>query len=241
MLHDTRGIVFQQFKYAESSIIVKVYTENFGLQSYIVKGIRSKKAKLKSALFEPLNLLDLVVYHKERKDLHHFKEVKVGFVYQSIPVDFVKRSLLFFLNELLYRSIREQTPNKRLFEWLYNALTWLDLSGGNITNYHLVFCIQLSRFLGFYPKKEPQLKTDVFDLQEGQFLNKIPEHPQYLKGSLVDLLSQLQDASFESSGNIKIDNNDRRKLLETLMMYYRLHLPGFGEMKSIEVLRSVLD
>ena len=241
MLHDTRGIVFQQFKYAESSIIVKVYTENFGLQSYIVKGIRSKKAKIKSALFEPLNLLDLVVYHKERKDLHHFKEVKVAFVYQSIPVDFVKRSLLFFLNELLYRSIREQTPNKRLFEWLYNALTWLDLSGGNITNYHLVFCIQLSRFLGFYPKKEPQLKTNVFDLQEGQFLTNIPEHPHYIAGPVVALLDKFQDTSFELSGKVEITNKDRRKLLETLMMYYRLHLPDFGEMKSIEVLRSVLD
>jgi len=241
MLYDTRGIVFQQFKYAESSIIVKVFTEEFGLQSYIVKGIRSKKAKIKPALFQPLNLLDLVVYHREKKDLHHLKEVKVSFVYQSIPVDFIKRSLLFFINELLYRSIREESSNKALFNWLYNALTWLDLSGGNIANYHLVFSIQLSRFLGFYPKRDPQLKTDVFDLQEGQFIDKIPGHPHYFTGKIVDLLSQLQDASFDSAGNIKIDNNDRRKLLEMLMMYYRLHLPGFGEMKSIDVLRTVLD
>lgn len=240
MLQSTRGIVFKQFKYSESSIIVKIYTEDFGLQSYIVKGVRSKRSKTKPALFQPLNLLDLVVYHKEGKTLNHVKEVKLSFPYQSIPIDITKRSLLFFLNELLFRSVKEETPNQSLFEWIFHSLTWLDLSDNNSVNYHLVFMLQLTRFLGFFPKKNSSEQFEFFDLQEGLFLSRQPEHPNYIKGKPVILLERLQDANFEMSGKIEINTNERRHLLESLIVYYRLHLPGFGEMKSPEVLKSVL-
>lgn len=241
MLQNTRGIVFQQFKYSESSIIAKIYTEEFGLQSYIVKGVRSRKAKIKPAFFQPLNLLDLVVYHKEGKGLNHLREVKMAFAYQSIPIDVTKRSMLFFLNELLYRSIREETPNPSLFEWLFHSLTWLDLSDDNIVNYHLVFMIQLTRFLGFYPKKNPGESLVFYDLQEGQFTSRMPEHSNYITGKSVKLLKELLEATFELSGTIGIGNADRRLMLEMLVTYYQLHLPGFGEMKSLEVLKAVLD
>lgn len=241
MLQNTRGIVFQQFKYSESSIIAKIYTEQYGLQSYIVKGVRSKRAKIKPALFQPLNLLELVVYHKEGKSLNHLSEVKIALPFQSIPIDFNKRSMLFFLNELLYRSIREEIPNPALFEWLFKAITWLDLSDANIVNYHLAFMIQLSRFLGFYPKKNVDRQTDFFDLQEGLFLNRMPEHPYFMKGKDVELLEKLQESTFEMSGKISMSNSERRHLLDSFVTYYRLHLPGFGEMKSLDVLKAVME
>jgi DNA repair protein RecO (recombination protein O) len=241
MLQNTRGIVFQQFKYSESSLIVKIYTEHYGLQSYIVKGVRRNRAKIKPAFFQPLNLLDMVVYHREGKTLNHISEVKIAFPFHRIPVDFTKRSMLFFLNELVYRSIREEIPNPSLFEWLFQAITWLDLSEDNIVNYHLVFMVQLSRFLGFYPKKSIEKKTEFFDLREGQFLNRMPEHPHFIKGKNVELLEKLQGSTFETSGKLAIGNSERRLLLETLVNYYKLHLPGFGEMKSLEVLKSVME
>lgn len=241
MLQNTRGIVFQQFKYSESSIITKIYTEHYGLQSYIVKGVRSKRAKIKPAFFQPLNLLDLVVYHKEGKSLNHIRDVKIAFPFQSIPIDFTKRSMLFFLNELVYRSIREEIPNPSLFEWLFQAINWLDLTEDNIINYHLVFMVQLSLFLGFYPKKNIDKQAEFFDLREGQFLNRIPDHPNFIKGKNVELLEKLQASTFETSGEIGIGNSERRLLLETLVNYYKLHLPGFGEMKSLEVLKSVME
>jgi DNA repair protein RecO (recombination protein O) len=241
MLQHTRGIVFQQFKYSESSLIVKIYTEHYGLQSYIVKGVRSKRSKIRPAFFQPLNLLDLVVYHKEGKSLNHISEVKIAFPFQSIPVDYTKRSMLFFLNELVYRSIREEIPNLSLFEWLFQAITWLELSDDNIVNYHLIFMLQLSRFLGFYPKKSTEKQTEFFDLQEGLFVNRMPDHPHFIKGKNVDLLEKLQESTFEMSSKIEMGNSARRLLLESLVSYYRLHLPGFGEMKSLEVLKSVME
>ena len=241
MLYTTRGIVFKYFKYSESSIIAKIFTEEFGLQSYIVKGVRSKRSKTRLALFQPLTLVDLVAFHKENKTINHLKEISVNYAFQSIPLEMEKRSILFFLNELLYRSIREETSDKELFNWLFNTLTWYDLNKGETINFHLVFMLQLSRFLGFYPKKTLGKNNIVFDLQEGQFTDVIPKDPQYISGTMVTKLELLYKSTFENSQSPEINNNDRRKLVDILITYYRLHLPGFGEMKSLEVLKTILE
>lgn len=236
----TKGIVFKYFKYSESSIIAKIYTEEFGLQSYIVKGVRSKRSQTKLALFQPLTLIELVAFHKENKSIHHLTEVRVAYAYQSIPMEMEKRSVLFFLNELLYRSVKEETANTELFDWLFKTLTWFDLTTGRVHNFHLVFMLQLSRFLGFYPKKTPGKSQSVFDLQEGQFTDNVPDQPQFIKGETVHKLEWLFASTFEGSQSLDINNSDRRKLLDILITYYRLHLPGFGEMKSLEVLKTIL-
>ena len=240
MLQTTRGIVFQQIKYSESSLIVKVFTEELGLQSLIVKGVRSKKSKTKPALFQPLNLLNLVIDHKEGRSLQYIREISISRVYHTIPVDIVKRSILFFLSELLTRSIREETQDKTLFEWLFNALTWLDLSENPNLNFHLIFMIQLSRPLGFYPKKQNVDNDSIFDLREGLFTGSMPQHPDFIRGEPVRILNMLHASTFEDGDKIEMSNTERRQLLDTLIYYYRLHLPGFGEMKSAEVLKSVL-
>ena len=122
MLFNTRGIVFQKVNYSESSIIVKIYTEEFGIQSYIIKGIKSKRSSFKLAYFQPLTILDLVVYHKENKNIHNIKEVKVLYAYHDVMINPVKQSFLFFLNEILFKTIKEETQNKLLFEGLDTTL-----------------------------------------------------------------------------------------------------------------------
>jgi DNA repair protein RecO (recombination protein O) len=240
MLHTTRGIIFQQIKYADSSLIVKVYTEKLGLQSFLVKGVHSKRSKSRSALFQPLNLLNLVIEYKEGKSLHFIREITVEYNYQSIPVNILKSSTLLFLNELLSRSIREETANEALFDWIFNALVWFDLSERENLNFHLIFMIQFSRFLGFYPKQQAGVHTDYFDLQEGRFMERKPEHADYVSGKLTSDIIDLQNATFESANEITISNKERRSIIDTLVFYYRQHLPGFGEMKSLDVLKTIL-
>lgn len=240
MTQSTRGIVLRYYPYSESSIIVKIFTENFGLQSYIVKGVRARKSKTKIAIFQPLTLLEFIAYHKENKSIQHLKEPRVSFHFQSIPVDLNKRSIQFFLAELLYKTIREEVQDLSLFQWIYNAITWFDLSEKSILNYHLVFMIQLSRFLGFYPKYNPAEKTAFFDMQEGRFCTNQPQNPQYVSGNIVVQLIELSGSTFENSSALKINTVERRKILESLVIYYQLHLPGFGDMKSIEVLKTII-
>ncbi len=238
MVHHTRGIVFHHTKYSESSIICKMYTEAFGLQTYMIKGVRRKASKTKMALFESLNLLDLVVYHKAQKSIHNIREVRPAYAYQDIPMNMHKRSFVFFLAELLQKAIREESPNQPLFNWLYNALVWLDLSSENYVDFHLIFMMQLSRFLGFYPKKTA-LEHQYFDLQEGLFSNEQPHHPSYLEKDSTQQMNLLLQTSFDDSNSLNFTNTDRKKMLDVMLEYYKLHLPNFGNMKSVDVLRML--
>ena len=181
-----------------------------------------------------------MVSYRENKDLQHLREIKVAHSYTSLPADTIKRTMLFFIDELLYRSIREEMPNKLLFNWLFDTMLWLDLTTVAVSNFHLIFMVQLSRFLGFYPKKNAGEHPPFFDLREGQFTTTIPPHPDYIGGRPAGLLDLLLDVSFEKNQELKISYPERKNLLDVFITYYRLHLPGFGEMKSVEILHEVL-
>lgn len=241
MLYNTRGIVFQKFKYAESAMIVKIYTEEFGMLSFMIRGIRSKKSTIKIAYFQPLTILDLVVNHRDGKELHNIREIKVLHIYQDLVTDPVKHSILFFLHEMLIKTLREETPNKQLFDWLFHSLTWLDLTEKSVINYHLVFLFQLSRFLGFYPKFSTLGQMNFFDLQEGLFQRNQPGHPNFISGEIVKLMAAIGKSTFEDSSQIKLGNANRRKMVDVLVQYYQLHMPNIHEINSLDVLQSIME
>lgn len=248
MLLKTKGIVIKQTKFSESGVIVKIFTEELGIQSFFVRGLRSQKSprskvgsKGKAAMYQPLTMLNLDVSYSENKSLHNIIEVSLWYPYQSITVNAVKRTLLFFIDELLHKSLREEVANRELFNWIHRALVWLDLADDGFVNFHLIFMMQLSMFLGFYPKKELSESQTVFDMQEGRFSNRIPNHPYYVSGEIAKFLYQIREAKFEDSANIKLNNKSRKVTLETLISYYKLHLPSIGEFKSLEVLSVVLE
>ncbi len=241
MLHKTRGIVLHSFKYSESSLIVKAYTEAFGLQSYMLKGIRSQKAKTKPALFQPLTLLDLVVYHKEKSSLHPVKEVQLAIPTHSTGSNIRKSSIALFLAELIYRSIREEEANTSLFTFLWNGFIQLEETEEHVANFHLLFSIKLCRFLGFQPQENHSEYNRFFHLREGSF------HPLY--SSAEDCLDEEQSALFfqliqtelNQLSSLSIPPQIRSVILDKVLLYYRVHLTGFSEIRSREVLRTVLS
>lgn len=242
MILQTKGIVFQSVKYGDTSLVVKIFTEQLGLQSYMVKGVRSRKAKLKPSLFEPLTLLDMEVYHKPNQSLNHIKEARVEVPWHHIPFSVEKQSILLFLDEILYKCVREELPNKELFSWIYHSLVWFDLEEEYFVNFHLFFLVQLSRFLGFYPKSDDveQENIRVFDLQEGGFLPYRPTHPYFLEGAAAVKLYELLQTSTEKLKTVPITTKERRVLLDSLLAYYQLHLPELGKIKSLDVLRMMM-
>ena len=241
MLEKTRGIVFNKIKYSESSLIIKVYTERFGLQSFMARGTRSKKSKLKAGLFQHLTLLDLVIYRNEKKDIHHIKEVKPTYSFSSIPYDIRKSSLLVFMNEVLNKSIKEEEKNEALFQFLYNSIQILDMKKEGIGEFHLVFLIQLSQFLGFYPEKNLSNEKQTFDLQEGKFIRTKEMSGLLMNPPFSHCLFQLLSLTFDSHERLKLPGNLKNEFLEYLLKYYRIHLPDFGELNSHIVLREVLS
>ena len=241
MLHSTRGIVIHTIKYAETSIIARIFTEQFGLQSYLIKGIRQAKARLKPGLFQPLNILDLVVYHKQKSTLQNIREANYLFPYQSIPFDIRKSSIALFINELIHKTIHEEEANQELFDFLLRTCVELDESQSPANWFHLVFALRFTRFLGFMPQQNHSPGKNIFNLKEGFFQESIPDHPYYLDKPQSELFSRLLDNLDNSPEDIVIPSKIRDLILEKILVYYQLHFPGFTGMKSHLVLHTVLS
>jgi DNA repair protein RecO (recombination protein O) len=240
MLHKTRGLVFRTIRYSDSSIIVHIFTEAFGLRSYLVPGARSKKAKIKASLFQPLALVEMNVSNREKNSLHRIGDMTAVHSWNNIAADIRKSSILLFLNEVLYKTIREEAPHSDLFEFISHSLQMLDLGTENNPNFHLVFLTRLAAMLGFAPQGAYSPETSYFNLAEGQFQDHAPSHVHFLSGELSRLFGEILDLNFENSHELAMSGANRRELVRKTIDYYRLHISTIKEIKSQAVLEEVL-
>lgn len=231
MLHKTRGIVLNFIKYRETSIVTRIYTEAFGMQSYIVNSVRGggKKSKGKISFFQPLTQLELVVYYKKSPGLNRISEMKCPEPYQSIPYDFRKSGIALFLTEVLNKCLKEEEENTELFEFLSSSLLIFDNLSESYENFHLQFMLKLSRFLGFAPHSAHSLLEEIY------------EHTGRLQYSEEEerVLSQL--IQFPFAKKIQSTNTIRRLLLDELITFYQIHVEGFKDLKSVSVLRELME
>ena len=236
MLHSLKGIVLHHINYSDTSIIAKIYTNELGLQSYIVNGVRKKKARIHLNTFQAFNLLDLEVVHKPKANLHRIKEVKITFPLTSLSTNFLKRFVVLFLNEMIYKSIKEEEPNEQLFLFLKSAILFLETTTENIANFHIAFLLEFSKHLGFYPDTEVGF---YFNLEEGIFQN----HPsnKTLDKTESNLWYQFLTSPWMQNNNIQITGKQRKTLLYRIIDFYKIHIESFGNIKSLDVLQTVLS
>ena len=239
MIHKVKGIVLHHVKYKESSAIVYVYTDQFGRQAYLVNSIRGKKSRYSGNLLQSLTFLELEAYHKEGKELQRLKELRNYIPYRDIPRDPHKSSQALFLAEVLYKALREEDPNWELFEFLEHSLQLLDVSEEDMTNFHLIFLVQLTRFLGFYPENNYGDERTGFDMRNGQFSDGTGIHPDYFDRKSSELLHRLLAAGFKDVSQLSVNQATRKQFLEDIMNYYRHHVHGFGTVKSLQVLHEI--
>ncbi|MBW4891105.1 DNA repair protein RecO [Mucilaginibacter sp. HMF5004] len=240
MLHKTRGIVFKTTNYGESSVIVQVYTEKFGLQSYIINGVKKPRAKINRNMLQPLFLLDMVVYNKPGGGIQRVSELKNEPLLQSIPYDVIKTSIVMFLNEVLYKAVKHQATDENLFGFIFHAIELLEHQQEGLANFHLLFLLKLTRYMGFYPEVNQNINADFFDLKEGVFKRYKPEHTLYLSPPHTQSFNMLLQYSFEDMTALRIGNDERRYLINKLLEYYALHIENFGDVHSHEILEEVL-
>ena len=234
MLHKTRGIVFKTIKFSESSVVCKIYTERFGMQSYIVSGVRSSKSKMKASVLQAFSLLDMEVYYRENRNLNRIKEFRPAVVFSSLPFDIVKAATGLFMIEILYKSIREEEPNAALFNFIFEKIKELDEAVRISADFLLKFLLELSGLLGFFPNGTYSDQTPQFDLKEGSFVGQANQ-PQYL---LDEIASQFLSDLIRNHP-MSLSHSNRKKMLEGLLQYYQLHVPNFSHPKSLRVLEEI--
>ena len=244
-LHKTKGIVLRAVKYGETSLIVTIFTELFGLQSYLVNGVRtsSKKGSGKANLFQATAILDMVVYNNELKHLNRIKEFKWSYLYQHIFSDVPKNAVALFMIELLTKCLKQPEANPELFEFCEDAFIHLDESTGSVmANFPLFFALHLPVFFGFRISDEYSDKNSIVDLQEGMFVPERPDHFHFLEGKQAEVTSELlKMMQPEELEQLKLNHDFRRQLLFAYETYYALHIQDFGTMKTLPVLREVLS
>jgi len=237
MLHKTRGIVFKTTDYSESSIVVQIFTEKFGLQSYIINGAKKPKAKISRNMLQPLHLVDMVVYHKAGGNIQRIRELKNSPVLLTIPYEIIKSCIAMFLNEVVYKAVKQQTADENIFDFIFNAIELLDHKTTGVANFHLLFLTQLTRYLGFYPHGQA---ADYFDMKDGVFSKYKPDSVQYLSPPHTRNFYLLLQSNFGTIDELKLNNDERRYLINKLLEYYAMHIEGFGNIRSHEVLEEVL-
>jgi len=245
MTHKTKGVVLRTVKYGETSVIATVYTELFGVQSYIVKGVRqaTKKSQGKSNYFQPGAMLNMVVYHNDLKNLQFIKEYEWSYLYNEVLFDVVKNAVAMYIVELLQHSLKQPEANPELFYLIEDTLKQLDRGTNTFTaNLPLYFTLHLSGELGFQLQGSYSKTTPIIDLMEGSFTADIPVHPHYLSGEAARLTSQIGNIFFYNElENIQLNRNMRRELLLAYQHFMSLHVPEFGEMRSLPILQEVLS
>lgn len=236
-LHNTDGIMLHLSPYGDSSVIAKIYTEKFGIQTYLVNGVRSSKSKNKRVFFQPLSLLQLVVYHRPDKGLQRISNLAFANRFISIPFNITKSTQSIFMAELLYRTIREEEANPALFRFLFDNIVQLDKSLSANPDFHLLFMIKLSAFLGFRPTDNYEEHL-CFDMKEGCFNTKNSSHLYVIDESTSLLLHQCLNSS---SKEPQLNHKQRTDLLNILLQYYQLHLPDGFRLQSMDILTELFN
>lgn len=239
MLHKTKGVVLNTINYNDKYILVQTFTEMFGQVTYMVSKTKSRNTKVPRSIFFPLAIVEMEVQHQASRDIQRIKEARSSLPLFSIPTHIGKTSMAFFLSEFLTRVLRDTNDSRLIFDFLYHSIQILEMTDNSIGNYHLVFMIKLSRFLGFYPNLEEYEKNNLFDMMNGEFVAQQPMHKHFLNRSESEALSRLARITYENMHHFIFNRLDRINILNRMLEYYRLHLYDFPQLKSLEVLHEL--
>jgi DNA repair protein RecO (recombination protein O) len=239
MLYKTRGIVLYSSKYSDTYSIVHIFTEEFGQISYLTANAKKKKSRVPKSVFYPLSVLDMEVEHRNLQNIQRLKETRMHLPVFALLNDPTKSAIAIFLAEFISKVIKEVEPNKLLFDYILHSIQILDLSEKNYANFHLVFMIRLSPFLGFSPDASGYRKGMFFDMQNGVFTSYKPAHIHFLNPDESESFSFLLRMNYENMTLFHFSRHERKSIIYRILEYYRLHLVNFSDLKSLEILHDV--
>jgi DNA repair protein RecO (recombination protein O) len=238
MIRKTRGIVLHTTRYGESSLVVHCYTEQSGRQTFMVKGVRKSRKQNRSNLFQPLFVLDFEVYHKDNRDIQLVKEVTRAVPLNSMPFDITKSTQAIFISEVLYRVLKEEESHPMLASFLISSIEYLDAMEEASPDFHIVFLFQLSKHLGFYPQNNYGEGRIFFNLSSGRFKTEFGDPGIFLDRESSDLWNRYMNVDLQTVKTGNFNGFQRKLILDNLVRFYKLHVAGLGEIRSLEVLHA---
>lgn len=243
--HKAKGIVLRTVRYGETSVITTLYTDLFGLQSYIVKGVRKsgKHAPAKAHYFQPAALLELVVYKNAFRSLQYIKEFQWGYLYDKVFFDVVRNAVGMYMVELIVHSIREEDPHPDLFDFFESAFILLDKGSDEaVADLPLIFSMHFAKHLGFQIHGKYSEAAPYLDLVAGSYVAAKPDHPYMMEDKFAAITSQINSRKdIFAAAPLQINHFIRRELLKYYQQFFSLHLQQSGEMKSLRILQAILQ
>jgi DNA repair protein RecO (recombination protein O) len=241
MIENFTGIVLRMLKYNDNLMIADIFTSTRGRLSFLVPVTHSKRSKVRSVLFQPLTILQFQAPYKQGGKLCRLSEVRPHIMYSSIPYDPCKSAVALYLAEFLTRALREESDNAAIFSFIEYSLRWFDEAADGYANFHLLFLMRLTRFLGIAPNVEDMGRSGYFDLRAGCFVGLQPMHGDFLTSEQALDFFSLYACDYDDMHRIALNRAVRSNFLTTIGDYYRLHIPEFPELNSTEVLRELFD
>jgi len=236
----TSGIILHSLKYTDSTTIITVYTRQFGKVTYMVRGVNKKRSVNPAAILQPLSLVEMDVYHTPGKNIQRLKEMRMEHPFSGIPFDPVKNALALFISEVLFRTLRQTEPDDSLYLFIENSILQLDCTVKGISNFHLVFLLKLTRYLGFEPNQDDE-QVNYFDLMNGVFLKEKPLHTHFTLPEVSSDFIRVLNADYSNMHNLAFTRARRAGLIQSIVEYYQLHIPDFHGLHSLSVLQSLFD
>ena len=236
----SHGIVLHTTRYNDTQVIVNVFTEQEGMLAYIVRMPRVRvRSGTRASGWQPLSLVEVSWTPQERRALQHPTSFNLWKPWTSIPFHPHKAAMALFLSEFLYYALRNESENASLFQFVLNSLSWFDESDDHFANFHVVFLLRLSRFLGFYPNVEDWHEGCYFDMMNATFTSLPPQHPHYIQPDEAVLVPKFMRMDMRKMRAVGLNGAVRRRALQLITDFYRLHIPEFPQLKSIDVLAEV--
>lgn len=243
MLHKTKGIVLRSVKYGETSLILTVFTEIAGAQSYMVKGVRNAKSKSKRAgILQAASLIEIISEHKPNRQLQHIREFEAAYIYKSVPEEIIKNSIALFSVELLSRLLPQDETMEDLFQFSSSYFIALDNSPlEKVANFPLYFIIHCGKYFGYNILGTYSADTPYVNFLEGVYTASPPANGALLYDSDVAILSQLTETDdLENLHLISLNAASRNRLLDWYILFLQHHTQHLGNLRSLEILRIIL-
>lgn len=242
MLETTQGIVLHYNRYGDDSAIVDIFTLSHGSVAFLVRDRRGKrKGSLHTTLLRPLNIVELVFDLRPTASLQRIQELHAAYCYTSLPYDPLKETVALFLSEFLHGVLRSEVENPQLYHYILYSLQWFDAAGKGTANFHIAFLIGMTHHLGFMPNTKGRETLPYFDLRDGIPADTAPLHGYYLQGEEAAAMPKLLRMNLRNMHLFRLNRHQRARILDVVTTFYQLHVPEFRNLRSLTVLKEVLD